>query len=247
MSSESSTESYPVFAHIGLRENPGKNFNQVTCPDRESNPGHPVSQPDALTRRAIIYGQIIQYVTYRCDLSYVGHSPATAQIIEKAHLRYLFSVICEIFSMNINLEIIGEELVMRHAAEPGVDRFVEKQPKRRCEFHSLEVRTITSLNLSVDEVSKENVCYEEECNEVRIIGVRINEVLRIFLLGYLMTLYQLLGYLASRFPQLYGDLGRNPTRAILFYTLSFDAGCISLLLLLLRSNDTFRIATARFR
>ncbi|KAJ4426769.1 hypothetical protein ANN_26568 [Periplaneta americana] len=43
------TESYPAFAHIGLRENPGKNLNQVTCPDRESNPGHLVSQPDALT------------------------------------------------------------------------------------------------------------------------------------------------------------------------------------------------------
>ncbi|KAJ4430175.1 hypothetical protein ANN_22385 [Periplaneta americana] len=49
MSPGSSTESYPAFAHIGLRENPGKNLNQVTCPDRESNPGHLVSQPDALT------------------------------------------------------------------------------------------------------------------------------------------------------------------------------------------------------
>ncbi|KAJ4452004.1 hypothetical protein ANN_03516 [Periplaneta americana] len=38
-----------VFARIGLRENPGKNLNQVTCPDRDSNPGHLVSQPDALT------------------------------------------------------------------------------------------------------------------------------------------------------------------------------------------------------
>ncbi|KAJ4426712.1 hypothetical protein ANN_26510 [Periplaneta americana] len=46
MSPGSSTESYLVFAHIGLRENPGKNLNQVTCPDRESNPGSP---PDALT------------------------------------------------------------------------------------------------------------------------------------------------------------------------------------------------------
>ncbi|KAJ4437755.1 hypothetical protein ANN_13693 [Periplaneta americana] len=49
MSPGSSTESYPAFAHIGLRENPGKNLNQVTCPDRESNPGHLVSRPDALT------------------------------------------------------------------------------------------------------------------------------------------------------------------------------------------------------
>ncbi|KAJ4435330.1 hypothetical protein ANN_17940 [Periplaneta americana] len=49
MSPGSSTESYPAFAHIRLRENPGKNLNQVTCPDRDSNPGHLASQPDALT------------------------------------------------------------------------------------------------------------------------------------------------------------------------------------------------------
>ncbi|KAJ4439153.1 hypothetical protein ANN_15110 [Periplaneta americana] len=49
MSPGSSTESYPAFARIGLRENPGKSLNQVTCPDRDSNPGHLVSRPDALT------------------------------------------------------------------------------------------------------------------------------------------------------------------------------------------------------
>ncbi|KAJ4427807.1 hypothetical protein ANN_25461 [Periplaneta americana] len=49
MSPGSSTESYPAFAHLGLRENPGTNLNLVTCPDRESNPGHLVSRPDAMT------------------------------------------------------------------------------------------------------------------------------------------------------------------------------------------------------
>ncbi|KAJ4433936.1 hypothetical protein ANN_16255 [Periplaneta americana] len=49
MSPGSSTESYPAFPHTGLRENPGKNLNQVTCPNRESNPGHLVSRPDSLT------------------------------------------------------------------------------------------------------------------------------------------------------------------------------------------------------
>ncbi|KAJ4443971.1 hypothetical protein ANN_05760 [Periplaneta americana] len=49
MSPGSSTESYPASAHIKMRENPGKNLNQVTFPDRESNPGHLVSRPDALT------------------------------------------------------------------------------------------------------------------------------------------------------------------------------------------------------
>ncbi|KAJ4443163.1 hypothetical protein ANN_04813 [Periplaneta americana] len=53
MSPGSNTESYPAFAHIGLRETPGKNLNQVTCPDQESNPGHLVSRPDSLTRREI--------------------------------------------------------------------------------------------------------------------------------------------------------------------------------------------------
>ena len=49
MSPGSSTDSYPAFAHIGLRENAGKKLNQVTCPDRESNLGNLVSRPDALT------------------------------------------------------------------------------------------------------------------------------------------------------------------------------------------------------
>ncbi|KAJ4436625.1 hypothetical protein ANN_16756 [Periplaneta americana] len=49
MSPGSITESYPAFAHIGLRENPGKNLNHVTCPNRESNPGHLISRPDTLT------------------------------------------------------------------------------------------------------------------------------------------------------------------------------------------------------
>ncbi|KAJ4450684.1 hypothetical protein ANN_02113 [Periplaneta americana] len=49
MSPGSSTESYPAFARIGLSENPGKNLNQVTCLDQDSNPGNLISQPDALT------------------------------------------------------------------------------------------------------------------------------------------------------------------------------------------------------
>ncbi|KAJ4451200.1 hypothetical protein ANN_02660 [Periplaneta americana] len=48
MSPGSNNESYPEFAHIVLRENPGKNLNQVTCPNRESNPDHLASRSDAL-------------------------------------------------------------------------------------------------------------------------------------------------------------------------------------------------------
>ncbi|KAJ4439116.1 hypothetical protein ANN_15073 [Periplaneta americana] len=39
----------PSICSLWLRENPGKNLNQVTCPDRDSNPSHLVSRPDALT------------------------------------------------------------------------------------------------------------------------------------------------------------------------------------------------------
>ncbi|KAJ4444621.1 hypothetical protein ANN_06417 [Periplaneta americana] len=48
MSPGSSTESYPAFSRIGLRKNPGKNLNQVTCLVQDSNLGHLVSRPDAL-------------------------------------------------------------------------------------------------------------------------------------------------------------------------------------------------------
>ncbi|KAJ4435106.1 hypothetical protein ANN_23681 [Periplaneta americana] len=70
MSSGSITESYPAFSRIGLRGNPGKNLNQVTCPDRVSNPYHLFSRPDALTvtpqpKRG---GSFIYYL-------YLSHSP----------------------------------------------------------------------------------------------------------------------------------------------------------------------------
>ncbi|KAJ4427031.1 hypothetical protein ANN_26830 [Periplaneta americana] len=57
MSPGSTTENYPAFAHIGLRENPGKNLNQITCPDRESNPGHLVSRSDAQTVTPQVWAQ----------------------------------------------------------------------------------------------------------------------------------------------------------------------------------------------
>ncbi|KAJ4426962.1 hypothetical protein ANN_26761 [Periplaneta americana] len=37
----SNTESYPAFAHVGLRETPGKNLNQITCPKPGFEPGPP--------------------------------------------------------------------------------------------------------------------------------------------------------------------------------------------------------------
>ncbi|KAJ4426662.1 hypothetical protein ANN_26460 [Periplaneta americana] len=68
MNPESSIESYPAFAPIGLRENPEKSLNQVTCPDRDSNLGHLVSRPDALTvttQAWTVYKNSIKHTTMR--------------------------------------------------------------------------------------------------------------------------------------------------------------------------------------
>ncbi|KAJ4426958.1 hypothetical protein ANN_26757 [Periplaneta americana] len=69
MSPGSSTESYPAFARIGLRENPGKNLNKVTCPDRDSNPGHLVSRPDALTVTPQVWTLLKMVYRYRSIIS----------------------------------------------------------------------------------------------------------------------------------------------------------------------------------
>ncbi|KAJ4435912.1 hypothetical protein ANN_18532 [Periplaneta americana] len=49
MSPGPSTDSYPAFAHIELKENLGINLNQVTCPNRDSKPSHLVSLSDVVT------------------------------------------------------------------------------------------------------------------------------------------------------------------------------------------------------
>ncbi|KAJ4436638.1 hypothetical protein ANN_16769 [Periplaneta americana] len=49
MSPGSRVESYPAFARIGLRENPGKYLNQVTCLNQDLNSGPLVSRSSILT------------------------------------------------------------------------------------------------------------------------------------------------------------------------------------------------------
>ncbi|KAJ4426874.1 hypothetical protein ANN_26673 [Periplaneta americana] len=97
MRPRSDTESYPAFAHIGLRENPGKNLSQVTCPDRESNPGHLVSRPDALavTPQVVVITEDVQNVhlllEYRphIDLRTRSQSPGVLRMSsEHATIRF---------------------------------------------------------------------------------------------------------------------------------------------------------------
>ncbi|KAJ4443345.1 hypothetical protein ANN_05013 [Periplaneta americana] len=59
-----STESYPGICSYWVEENPGKNLNQVTCPNRESNPGHLVSRPDALTVTSQVWTRVMSCTRY---------------------------------------------------------------------------------------------------------------------------------------------------------------------------------------
>ncbi|KAJ4441154.1 hypothetical protein ANN_11005 [Periplaneta americana] len=65
-----------AFARIELRENFAKNLNQVTRPDRDSNPGHLVSRPDALTVTA-------QIIRNEAVLERVGEEGMLLKLIRK--------------------------------------------------------------------------------------------------------------------------------------------------------------------
>ncbi|KAJ4437904.1 hypothetical protein ANN_13843 [Periplaneta americana] len=78
MNPGSSTESYPAFARIGLRENPGKTLNQVTCPERDSNPGHLVSRPDALTVTPQAIEKLCNSTSHRKCIEMKSEEPSTS-------------------------------------------------------------------------------------------------------------------------------------------------------------------------
>ncbi|KAJ4451040.1 hypothetical protein ANN_02476 [Periplaneta americana] len=84
MSTGSSTESYPAFARIGLRENPGKNLNQITYPDQDSNPGHLVLRPDALTTTPQVH-LWADFIVAHCNLN-IGSVKVIEQV---SHFQYL--------------------------------------------------------------------------------------------------------------------------------------------------------------
>ncbi|KAJ4430984.1 hypothetical protein ANN_19577 [Periplaneta americana] len=93
MSPRSSTESYPASARIGLRENPGKNLNRVTFPDRDSNPGHLVSRPDALTVTPQCNHQLrmdVYAVFHQCAGDVETHRLEDADKVEQKLLLYMW-------------------------------------------------------------------------------------------------------------------------------------------------------------
>ncbi|KAJ4430050.1 hypothetical protein ANN_22258 [Periplaneta americana] len=66
----------PRICSYWVEGKPRKNLNQVTCPDRDSNPGHLVSQPDALTVTPQIDGDFFLwgYVKDRVYVSQMSRS-----------------------------------------------------------------------------------------------------------------------------------------------------------------------------
>ncbi|KAJ4448771.1 hypothetical protein ANN_00162 [Periplaneta americana] len=86
-----SIESYPAFARIEFMENPGKNLNQIICPDRDSNPGHLVLRPDALTVTPQAYNdqpesqsEIVQYST----MAYNDQPESQSEIVQYSTMAY---------------------------------------------------------------------------------------------------------------------------------------------------------------
>ncbi|KAJ4445634.1 hypothetical protein ANN_12316, partial [Periplaneta americana] len=54
----------PSICSYWVEGKPRKKLNQVTCPDRDSNPGHLVSRPDALT----VTPQVLEFLSLRVML-----------------------------------------------------------------------------------------------------------------------------------------------------------------------------------
>ncbi|KAJ4428437.1 hypothetical protein ANN_24474 [Periplaneta americana] len=137
MSPGSSTESHPAFARIGLRENPGKNLNQVTCPDRDSNLGHLVSQPDALTVTPQVEGKLREKPQLN-NLSQPRFGPGPVCFTFKHANRYSIAVnlcaYCKRKRTNINVVVITEDvqnvlLLLEYRPHIDVSLTCEHDPK----------------------------------------------------------------------------------------------------------------------
>ncbi|KAJ4442236.1 hypothetical protein ANN_12102 [Periplaneta americana] len=77
MSPGSSTESYPAFAHIGLRENPGKNLNQASdCRDavnRENTMADPSLEEDGILREWAPLTHLLQQIPLKAQRGLFTH------------------------------------------------------------------------------------------------------------------------------------------------------------------------------
>ncbi|KAJ4435096.1 hypothetical protein ANN_23671 [Periplaneta americana] len=124
MSPGSSTENYLTFAHIGLRENLVKNLNQVTCPDQESNPGHLVSRPDALTVTPQIWMAKRDEVTgewrklHNAELHALYSSPDVIRNIKSRRLRWTGHVAGMGESRNAHSVLVGRPEGKRSLGKP---------------------------------------------------------------------------------------------------------------------------------
>ncbi|KAJ4433671.1 hypothetical protein ANN_15981 [Periplaneta americana] len=126
MSPGSSTESYPAFAHIGLRESPGKNLNQITCPDRESN-----SVPPGFAARRAVTSQSRDQNIVRNGITNIGS--LSYEKIEK--LKYLGATLTNI---NDTLEEIKRRINSGNTSYYSVGKLLSysllKKKKKKLEF-----------------------------------------------------------------------------------------------------------------